>query len=229
MLFPPARRGRRGKDARAESERDPENRAEERGAEGSQPEERAAFGSGTTRDYGIMPGIAMSGLGMLMILGMSGSGMMRVIVADMVVGMHDGMHQLMRVLRQPAVRFQADMEHRSEPDQGQEERKDRLPIAHAFTVAATKSGNTNRNQALRDKQRYLSPAATTLHSRARYPSPKLRACRWDSLMSSNGRERHSGQGQPSVFPAYHARQGSALRASTTALRAWARRAFAWAC
>lgn len=162
MLFPPTRRRRHGKDARAESEREPENRADERGAEGNQPQEGAAFGRGAARDDGVMRAIAMSGLGMLMILGMSVSGIMRVIVADMVVGMHDALHQLMRVLRQPAVRFQADMEHRGEPGQGQEQRKDGSPIAHAFTVAATQSGNTNRNQALRDKQRYLSPAATTL-------------------------------------------------------------------
>lgn len=118
MLFPPARRGRRGKDAGAESESEPENRADERSAEDEQPGEGAAFGSGTARHDRLMGRIAVGGFGMRMIVGMSVGGIMRVVVAGMVVGMHDGLHQLMGVLRQPAVRFHADMEHRGEPGQG---------------------------------------------------------------------------------------------------------------
>lgn len=100
MLFPPARRGRRGKDARAHSKSEPENHAYERGAEGEQPEDGTAFGSGTARDDGIMRGgITMSGPGMLMIVGISGGGIVRVVVAGMIVRMRDGLHQLMGVLR----------------------------------------------------------------------------------------------------------------------------------
>ena len=40
------------------------------------------------------------------------------------------------------------------------------------------------------------------------------------------RSHRKGVGQPSFFPAYHARQGSALRASTTAGRVVTRPAFA---
>jgi hypothetical protein len=130
MLFPPARRGLRGRDARAKSESEPENRAEERGAEGKQPEDGADFGSGTARDDRIVRCIAMSRLGMRMVVSMAVRGIMRVVGAGMIVRMHDSLDQLMHVLREPTIRFQADMEHRSEPGQGQEESEDGLPIAH---------------------------------------------------------------------------------------------------
>lgn len=135
MLFPPARRGWLSEGARAENESEPENRAEDRRAEGKQPEDGAAFGSGTARDDGIMRGIAMSGLGMLRIVGMSGGVVVCVVVAGMIVRMRDELHQLMGVLRKPAVRFQADMEHRGEPGQGQEESEDGSAEAHFLRTA----------------------------------------------------------------------------------------------
>jgi hypothetical protein len=63
-------------------------------------------------------------------VGMSVGGIVRVVVAGMIVRMRDSLHQLMHVLRQPAIRFQTNMEHRGEPGQGKEEREDELPIAH---------------------------------------------------------------------------------------------------
>jgi hypothetical protein len=85
---------------------------------------------GAARDDGIMHHVDVGGLGMLMVVGISVAGIVRVVVAGMIVRMRDSLHQLMHVLREPTIRFQADMEHRSEPGQGQEESEDGLPIAH---------------------------------------------------------------------------------------------------
>lgn len=60
------------------------------------------------------------------------------------------------------------------------------------------------------------------------PDPRLRADPGEARDYALGGPSRN-EGSPLGFPAYHARQGRALRASTPAVRAGARPAFAWAC
>ncbi len=60
---------------------------------------------------------------------------MRMTVDDVVVGMPPGLSQLMRVFGQPSVCLHADMEHRGEPGQDQNQSEKGLPVTHLLQPA----------------------------------------------------------------------------------------------